>query len=190
MSDEPLGQLVGEHLGGRRGSRRAGARSATSATSGVERALDQAAPGELVDADRDVQRHASSWARAACGVPVGRYIDEPGARAAAHSSSRPLAARVASSHCLVPAVWQHEDVVGVGVHREALGAGRGEVGVGLARVAELELELADQVDERRELAVQPLEDDGRAAVERARAPCAASTSPVSGSAGDGGALAV
>jgi len=36
-----------------------------------------------------------------------------------------------------------EDVVGVGVDAEALGAGRREVGVGLTRVAELVLERRD-----------------------------------------------
>ena len=40
---------------------------------------------------------------------------------------------------------EDEHVVGVGVHREALGARRGEVGVGLAGMAELELQLGDQV---------------------------------------------
>ena len=39
----------------------------------------------------------------------------------------------------------HEHVVGVGVDGEALRPGRGEVGVGLARMAELELELRDQL---------------------------------------------
>ena len=46
----------------------------------VDGAPDQAAPGELVDADGDVQAGPSSWARAACGVPVGRYIDRPGSQ--------------------------------------------------------------------------------------------------------------
>ena len=83
---------------------------------------------------------ARSWARAACGVPVGRYIDRPGSRL----------------HLLDLAVGVHlppldaggledEHVVAVGVHREALGARRGQVGVGLAGVAELELELGDQL---------------------------------------------
>ena len=57
--------------------------------------------------------------------------------------------------------------MGVGVHREALGAGRGEVGVGLAGVAELELELGDQVGDRRPVALEALQHDRRALVVQA-----------------------
>ena len=116
-----------------------------------------------------------SWARAACGVPVGRYIDRPGSSSTSSTPSGRVHLPLLGAGGL-----EDEDVVGVGVHGEALRAGRREVGVGLARVAELELELGDQLGQRRPVAVQPLEDDGRAVVEQRRAPCAASTSPVSG----------
>ena len=62
---------------------------------------------------------------------------------------------------------QDEHVVGVGVHREALGAGRREVGVGLAGVAELELELGDEVGDRGPVALEPLQHDGGALVVQA-----------------------
>ena len=54
----------------------------------------------------------------------------------------------------------------VGVDGEALGPGRCQVGIGLAGVAELELELGDQSGDRRPVAVQTLEDHGRAVVEQ------------------------
>ena len=100
----------------------------------------------------------------------------------ARLEQRLLVARRAActSHCLVPAVWKHEHVVGVGVHREALRPGRGEVGVGLAGVAELELELGDQVDQGRERSGAA---PGRRRSRRPRTPRRAfrpSTSPVSG----------
>ena len=44
---------------------------------------------------------AASWARAAWGVPVGRYIDSPGSSST--SSTRPS---VWTSHCLWPWVWK------------------------------------------------------------------------------------
>ncbi len=101
-----------------------------------------------------------SWARAACGVPVGRYMTWPGSSSGSSSPSGGC-----SSHCLVPAVCSTNTSWVSRVHREALRAGRREVGVGLARVAELELELRDQLDQRRERAVQPLEDHRRAVAE-------------------------
>ena len=42
-----------------------------------------------------------SWARAACGVPVGRYIDSPGSSSTSSAPSGPW-----TSHCLEPAVWK------------------------------------------------------------------------------------
>ena len=126
-------------------------------------------------------RLASSWARAACGVPVGRYIDRPG-RSSTSSTRQsspwsvvvagPLAAGVVHLPLLGAVGLEDEDVVAVAVHREALRARRREVGVGLAGVAELELEPGDQVGQRRVVAVQPLEDDRRRPRRRARAPCA------------------
>ena len=65
---------------------------------------------------------------------------------------------------------EDEDVVAVGVDGEALRAGRRQVGVGLARVAELELELGDQVAQRRPVAVQPLQHHGGAGVELGEQP--------------------
>ena len=41
-----------------------------------------------------------SWARAACGVPVGRYIDSPGSSSTSSGPSSPW-----TSHCFEPAVW-------------------------------------------------------------------------------------
>ena len=61
----------------------------------------------------------------------------------------------------------HEHVVGVGVDREALGPRRGEVGVGLAGMAELELQLRDQVADGRPVALQALQHDGGALVVQA-----------------------
>ena len=95
-----------------------------------------------------------SWARAACGVPVGRYIDRPGSSSTSSTPSGAVHLPLLGAGGL-----EDEDVVGVGVHGEALRAGRGEVGVGLAGVAELELELGDQPGQRRPVAVQALEDD-------------------------------
>ena len=114
-------------------------------------------------------RLASSWARAACGVPVGRYIESPGRSSTSstrHSSPCDLAGSLAAGVVDLPQLGavglEDEHVVAVLVDREALGPGRGEVRVGLARVAELELEAGDQVGERRVVAVQALEDDRRA----------------------------
>ena len=42
-----------------------------------------------------------SCARAAWGVPVGRYIDSPGSSSTCSTPSGPC-----TSHCLVPAVWK------------------------------------------------------------------------------------
>ena len=53
---EPVGEPVRPARSGRRGSRPAGASSGTSATSALDGALEQPAPGELVDADGHVQR--------------------------------------------------------------------------------------------------------------------------------------
>ena len=61
---------------------------------------------------------------------------------------------------------EDEDVVAVAVHREALGAGGSEVGVGLARVAELQLELGDQVGQRGPVALQALQHHRRALVDQ------------------------
>ena len=123
-----------------RGSRRAGGRRARRRATGGTRALDEAAPGELVDAERDVERDGrpGRGRRAGCrsgGTSTGR------ARAARPRRRRGCAPPTASSPCGL----EDEDVVAVGVDREALRARRREVGVGLARVAELELELGDQV---------------------------------------------
>ena len=99
----------------------------------------QAAPGELVDADGEVQRHrllragGVGGARGEVGHDAG--LEEELARAALAVDLPQLGA----------VRLEHEDVVGVGVHGEALCAGRGEVGVGLARVPQLELELGHQV---------------------------------------------
>ena len=101
-----------------------------------------------------------SWARAACGVPVGQVHREA-------RLEQDLLGAVGAVDLpeLGAGGLEDEDVVGVGVDREALRAGRREVGVGLAGVAELELELGDQPGQRRPVALQALEDDGRAVVE-------------------------
>ena len=144
----------------RRGSRRAGGRRARRRAPAATRALDEAAPGQLVDAEGDVQGHGLLGAGGVGGAggevhrQAGLEQDVLDAVGGVHLP--PLGALG----------LEHEDVVGVGVHREALRARRGEVGVGLARVAELELELRDQPGQRRPVAVQALEDDGRAVVER------------------------
>ncbi len=46
-------------------------------------------------------RDAVSWARAACGVPVGRYIESPGS-----SSTSRRSPSSCTSHSLVPWVWK------------------------------------------------------------------------------------
>ena len=128
-------------------------------------ARHQAAPRELVDADRHVQRdRPAPGRRAAC-----RWGGRP--RTPGSSSSRPGRSRSpCTSHMLGAVGLEDEHVVGVGVHREALRAGRGEVGVGLAGVAELELQLGDQVAHGRPVALQALQHDGRALVVQAHQP--------------------
>ena len=61
-----------------------------------------------------------------------------------------------------------EDVVGVVVNREALGAGGRVVGVRLGRMAELGLELSAERRQRRMLHLEGLQDDRRAARELRR----------------------
>ena len=88
-------------------------------------------------------RETVSWARAACGVPVGQVHAQ--ARLEQHLPDLAvLAGRRVDLPQLRAVGLEDEDVVGVAVHREALRPGRGEVGVGLAGVAERELELGDQ----------------------------------------------
>ena len=122
-------------------------------------ALDQPAPGQLVDAERDVQGHRLLGAGGVRGA--GGEVHRQ-ARLEQHLLD---AVRRVHLPLLGACGLEDEDVVGVGVDREALRAGRGQVGVGLAGVAELELELGDQPGQRRPVAVQALEDDRGAAVE-------------------------
>ncbi len=122
-------------------------------------ALDQAAPGELVDPEGHVQRD--------------RLLGAGGVRGAGGEVHRQAGLEddvldaVGRVHLPLLGAGRLEDehVVGVGVDVEALRARRREVGVGLAGVAELELELGDQPGQRRPVAVQALEHDGRAVVE-------------------------
>ncbi len=44
---------------------------------------------------------APSWARAACGVPVGRYIETPGSSSTSSAPASPW-----TSQSLVPWVWK------------------------------------------------------------------------------------
>ena len=130
----------------------------------ADRALDQAAPGELVDADGDVQRDGVLGAR---GVRrAGRQVHHVAGLEEDGSSSRHCARRaVCTSHCLAPAVCStNTSWVSWCTAKPCAPDGR-QVGVGLAGVAELELELGDQPGQRRPVAVQTLEDDGRAVLE-------------------------
>ncbi len=147
---------------GRRGSRRAGGRREPRrpAASTVRRSRPRQVSWLMPSV---TCRDAPSCARAACGVPVGRYIDRPGSSSTSSRTAR---------GCLVVHLpelgavgLEDEDVVAVAVHREALRAGRGQVGVGLAGVPELDLEVGDQPRQRRPVAVQALEHDRRPAVE-------------------------
>ena len=121
-------------------------------------------PGELVDADRDVQGTVS-WARAACGVPVGRYMLSPGSSSTSRDSPRSPGRRAPPTAC-EPWVWKtNTSWLSLCTAKPCEPGGR-QVGVGLAGVAERELELGDEARQRRPVAVQPLEHDGRAALEQ------------------------
>ena len=102
-----------------------------------------------------------SWVRAACGVPVGMYMTCPGS----NTRTPPRPSWRVHLPLLGPGGLQHEHVVGVLVDGEPLGPDRRQVGVGLAGMAEVELELGDQPGQRRPVAVQALEDDRRAVLE-------------------------
>ena len=145
----------------------------------VDGAPDQAAPGELVDADGHVEAGVvlgAGGVRRAGGQVHGepgseQHVVDPAVVCVVPVVAGPLAARVVHLPLLGAMGLEDEHVVAVAVHREALRAGRREVGVGLAGMAELELEPGDQVGQRRVVAVQPLEDDGRAVGEERRGPC-------------------
>ena len=119
-------------------------------------------------------RLAASCARAACGVPVGRYMTDAGTHehlvdpAVGVDGAGRSPSGGGSPRAWCRAVWKTKTSWRVRVHGEALGARRGEIGVDLAGMTELELELGDEARERRPVAVQRLEDDGGAVVERGR----------------------
>ena len=150
----------------RRGSRRAGARRSTSAS--ASRTPRSTSPRQVTWLMPMVTcSETVSWARAACGVPVGRYMLRPGS-----SSTSSTPSGVCTSHSLVPCGLEDEDVVGVGVHREALRrrAGSGRRWPGTGGRARARARRRGRLSGA-PVAVQALEDDGGAGVERGRAPC-------------------
>ena len=131
---QPLGQPVGELRRGRRGSRRAGGRRPRrwsmawrTARSSRVRQVSWLMP--IVTCSETV-----SWARAACGVPVGRYMLRPGLEQHLARLVGLLAGRRVDLPQLGAVGLEDEDVVAVAVHREALraraGSGRRWPGTG------------------------------------------------------------
>lgn len=109
--------------------------------------------GELGDPDRHVQRQ---------GLLGARRVSSAGREVQTHprfEQERLRAGVGVQLPLLASGGLYDEHVVGVGMLGETLSARGREVGVGLARVAELLLEFADEGRDRRPIAVQPLEDD-------------------------------
>ena len=137
---------------------RAGRCSAASApTSGSTAWRTQVGPGALVDAEGDVQaggllRAGGVWSSGRAGTCRRRAASsDSSTRQSEMGGAGPVAVGVVDLPELGAVGLEDEDVVAVLVHGEALGAGRGQIGVDLARVAELELEVRG---ERRESAAR------------------------------------
>ena len=88
------------------------------------------------------------------------------ARAGPRRARRLLARRGWTSHSLEPWVWKTKTSWLSLCTAKPCEPGRRQVGVGLAGVAQRELELGDEPGQRRPVAVQPLEHDGGAALEQ------------------------
>jgi hypothetical protein len=119
----------------------------------LHRVAHDLSPCHDVDADREVPRK-----RALGGGSVrcpGRHVDAvPGADLGADRLAFEFAGRLVHLPRLGAERLQDEDIVRVVVQRQALRAGRGDVRVGLARVAEFDLEVAA---ESRDRLVEPVE---------------------------------
>ena len=127
----------------------------------LERDAPSVAPRDDVDADREVARERSLGRRRV--RRAGRHVDRsrPGRSRRRIGSRSSSARRGVDLPRLAAERLQHEHVVRVVVELEALGARRRDVRVDLARVAELDLELAAEPRDGLVVAVEALEHDRR-----------------------------
>ena len=155
---EVAGELVVQRVGavGRGEAHRQG-RVEVDAVESIEQAAHHVPVGHSQDADGDVQAHLAL--RLCRVVGVGRQVEH----VAGGGGDGAQAGHVPG---LVPGRLEDQHVMVVGVPGEPPGAGRREVGVGLHRVAQLAFEAPAQVDQRRPGALQGLEHQGGATVDR------------------------